>query len=463
MLGKLKTKVPSWIVDGAIVGLFFLIAYFIQTRAIGKMAYPSTDEGVYLYSSKLIAQGFTPYKDFFLTHMPFLMYLNAGLLELVKFNMNAYHFVYTFWTLSAILPIYFIVKKIGQSRLAGVLSVLLFATFVEMVGWDMHFFAIRQASLPFLAWGIFFLDFKKNLSLAALFLALFAICLSTNIILASGLILSYLVFDFIFNRKDFDFKKLIWPAVIFIGIIGSQIALLAHTANGLNDVIWFQVNRSPVDLQTRILIIKGVLPKNWPIIAFGLGGIFALRKSSIYLSVFNLLAILTVLFVGNSFLGHYITILAVGFAISAGILFGALFRLGKIVRWAILFFVLIGIFVSSYQFLRLELLSKKKPVFFEVVNALEQAPEPILSNEPIYALYAGKDLTFHYDVADMRHFDIAGGGLPEKKWLELAEKSQTVFIEPRLVGVLPQSARDYISQNFSSTYDNGNESVWVRN
>lgn len=48
-----------------IIFVIFIINILIQNWNLGLLILPGSDEGVYLYSAKLLGQGFMPYKDFF--------------------------------------------------------------------------------------------------------------------------------------------------------------------------------------------------------------------------------------------------------------------------------------------------------------------------------------------------------------------------------------------------------------
>lgn len=457
-----KFTIRPWMIDIVIVTVFFVLYSCLQCYAIGKVVYVATDEGVYLYGAKLISQGYLIYRDFFLGHMPFLMYLNALILPLVKFNLNIFHYIYAFWTISTIIPLYLTIKSLTKNRLAAVLALVVFATFVEMAQWDMHFFAIRQASLPFLAWGIYFLSARKNLILAALFLALFAICLQTNVILAAILLIVYFCAEVGFNKTHFTFKQWFWPTVVFIVPILASIIFLSLVKNGFKDVILFQTDRLAVDLQTRMEMLLILLKQNWPIFAFGLAGSFVFKSKTAYISIFNLLAIPIIILSGNSFYNHYLVVMAVTLTISTGLLLGVIFNYSKYLAIPATFFVVAAVLMASFSQLNFTLIQDRNRSFFETVGVLKSAPEPVLANEPIYALYANKNLTFHYDVADMRHFQSQDETLPEEKYLDLIKNSQSILLEPFLSGCLTQGALDYISENFKNIYDNGNESVWVR-
>jgi hypothetical protein len=452
---------PIWI-DAVIVGIFFIFLLFIQTRTIGKFVYLPSDEGVYLYASKLIIHGFIPYKDFFLAHMPFLMYANAALLSAVRFNLNIYHWIYTIWVLSMVFPVYLVTKKLTNNRLAAFLSVLLLFSFVELAKWGVHIFAIRQASLPFLAWAIFFLTNKKNLALAAFFLALFAVCLMTNLLLSAALIVSYLVFQFIYERKSFSFKRLLWPLLIFAFVVGSQLAFIFLLPNGYKDVIGFQITRSAVDMHMRLSMIGADFAEDWPLLLFGLLGVFVFKKETAFLSVFNALAIIIVISTGNSFYVDYLSVLAVSLAISAGVLFGVVFSLNRLVIWPALAIVLLGVYFSDFKFLQFEVMENKSQDFFAAVNVIKNIPEPIFSDEPLFAIYSNKNLTFHYHVADMRYYSETYENISTAEYLKLLSESGSVLLNRNLKSLLPREPAEYISQHFDEVYFNGVVGIYIK-
>ena len=148
--------------------LLFLGNVVLQSWALGRQELPDPpDEGVYLYQAKLITQGYLPYRDFAMTsHVPFLMYLNALVLKLCNFDMLTYHRIYVVWVFLTIFPLFSTVVYFTRSRVASLLSCIFFCTFTELVQWDAHFFAIRQASLPFFACFIYCFFVRKKAKLS---------------------------------------------------------------------------------------------------------------------------------------------------------------------------------------------------------------------------------------------------------------------------------------------------------
>src|SRR5258708_18833176 len=122
-------------------------------------------------------QVLTLYKDIEMqNHVPFPIYLNGLVLKLCHYDILTYHVIYTAWVFLTIFPLFYTVLHFTRSRLASSFSVVLFSTFVEMVQWDMHLFAIRQGSMPFFACFVYFFFVKKKETLSQLFLSLFSFC-----------------------------------------------------------------------------------------------------------------------------------------------------------------------------------------------------------------------------------------------------------------------------------------------
>lgn len=446
--------------------LFYIVNLIIQNYNLGKIVNVSTDEGVYLYSAKLLGEGLIPYRDFFLTHPPYLLYPASFILFITNFNLNLFHFLYTAWVFSIIFPIYFIILKFTKSRLATSLGIILLSTFSEFVQWDPRFFALRQASLPFLSFSLYFIFYKPRPKIAGLMLGLFAISLIQNLILSLCLIISILLSDCLQQRVSFTMIKKnlkqnlpflsIFSLIFFFGYI--TILLIP---NGYNNIVLYQLERPFLPYLTRLEWINlYILRNNWPILLTGIAGLFIFVRRAKIISFYNIFSILTIFF-GSSFYPHYISPLVVGFTISSGLLFSYLIQplVGKIIVTSV---ILISIFYSSYSHLKYNLIERVTPDFFQIVNVLRDTPEPLFTFEPIYGLYAKKNLTFHYYVADMRYFRVLYKNLDEQSYLRELKKSRTILLEPFALAFIPLSIRNYIDYNFRSVYSDGINTVYIK-
>lgn len=451
--------------DLVIVLLIFAANFLIQQYNIGKLVYTFTDEGVYLYSAKLLNQGLLPYKDFFLAQPFYLLYAVAFILRLTNFDLNIFHLIYIIWVFSAIFPIYFIILKLTKSRLASILGIILFSTFTEFVQWDSHFFAFRQASQTFLAFGLFFLIVKYKPKVAGFILGIFAITLLQNLLLALSLIVAILSFNYLYKMISFiailkSYTNFVLPLLLisFIGYI--VIALLPY---GFENTIIFQKDRPFLPYTTRIEWLKTyTLANNLPILIFGLlGSLFLVKSKEGWLGLFNILAIIIAVFSGSFYYPHYTTILAVGFSISSGFLFANLGRL-NFIKVLITILVLGSIYISSYKELKQHLIVNKSPEFFTTISFLKKTPAPLFTLEPIYALYAQKDIVFHYQIADMRSLKILNHNLKTSEYLVLLSQSNTILLEPSARTMLSKIPLSYIDSNFEIVYSNSIEQIYVR-
>lgn len=448
--------------------LFILIFLYmsnliIQNYNLGKLVYVANDEGVYLYSAKLITGGFIPYKDFFLAQPAFLTHLAGFLLKAVNFNIELFRLLYTCWVFSIIFPIFLIIFKFTKSIFAAIMSIMLLSTFSELVQWDMHSFALREASLPFLAFAIYFIFVKPRLRLSGLLLGLFAISLVSNLLI-SLLFIFLLITSELFSGKKMlkilQEKSLLIFTFILVNIFGYLPIIL--TPHGYDNLIGYQLERPLLSYITRIGLIKlYTLKNNWPILLFGFLGSLIINKTLILFGLFNILSFVIVLFLGGSYYPHYLSILAVGLAITSGFLIKLLSKtyLSKIIISCI---VLFSIFSSSYYHLKTHLIDTTTPDFYQIINVLKTTPQPLFTFEPIYGLYANKELTYHYYVADMRYFRVMGTNLDKAQYLNILKKSNTVLVEPFMLSLMSSDILDKIKADFVPIYSTDGVYIYVK-
>lgn len=435
--------------------LFFAGNIMLHAVNLGKSVYVFTDEGVYLYAAKLLGQGLIPYKDFFLAHPPYLLYPTQAILFLTNFNLNFFHFIYMVWFFGTIFPLYSVLLKFTKSNLATILSIVLFSTFAELIQWDAHFFALRQASMPLLIFSLYFTFVQQKSKLAGLLLGIFALSLVSNLLISLCLIIA------LYFSKPWSFKLKSFLVTFSLTSISGYL-LIMLIPNGPTNVITYQMSRTLIPYATRLEWIKiYLLANNWPILLLGLAGTIAASKKWLWLNVFNILSIITVIFIGPSFYPHYVTSLAVGFTLSSGVLI-SLFSHSLYQKILITAVVLTSIYLSSYNHLKYHLLDNKTPRFFQVVDLLKQMPEPIFTFEPIYGLYAKQDLTFHYFASDMRYFRVTGTNLADLEYLNILARSNTVLLEPFANSLLTQKSLQYIENNFVLTYQDNEHKIYIR-
>jgi hypothetical protein len=454
------------IVNFCIALLLFLGNVVIQSWGLGRQELPDPpDEGVYLYQAKLITQGYLPYRDFAMTsHVPFLMYLNALVLKLCNFDMLAYHRTYVAWVFLTIFPLFATVLYFTRSRVASVLSVVLFSTFAEFVQMDAHFFEIREASLPFFACFIYFFFVERKETLSYIFLSLFSFCLITNFFISLVFVITVFLYGCMKHRRSIGewIKKYIRTCWVFVLLTGTYFCFVALIPGSLSNLLAVQKDIYPY-LQ-RLIDVKDMMSLNWPIFLFGtLGILFSIKKIPL-LSLLSILTLLIAAFISGSFYTHYLSIIAVPFAIMGGISISKILRIlnSNEIKIAFIGMFLIALYQTVYSNLAWNLITETTPDFFKTVRVLEHSPEPLFTLQPIYALYAHKNLVMYYNTAEMRVFRATNTNLSDEMYHAILNRSNTVLLEPFANSKLPQEVKEEIFQNYTLTYTNGIENVYVR-
>lgn len=458
---KTFKKIP-WL-DILLPTTIFSVNLFIQNYNLGQLVNVFTDEGVYLYSAKLLTDGLIPYKDFFLGQPFYILIVPAILLLFSVFNINIFHFLYTIWFFSIIFPLYFIIVKLTNNRLAAILALILFSTYQELVQWGTHQLDLRQTALPLLTIALFFIYVKPKLKIAAIFLAFFALSIVTNLLLSIYLILLLMLGDFILGKKSIF--KLLKEYRIFILIFGIITTLcygiLFLIPGSFDNFILYQLNRPFLSYDTRLDWLRDGLISNWPIFLFGFLGSFIVNKNVKFLGIFNIIGGLTIVFVGSNFYVHYLTILAVSLTISSAVAISYFAHVN--LKFALVILIFLGIFQTSFDNLKYQLIDKKTPEFFTAISIIKKFPGPLFTFEPIYDLYSRKSLTFHYNVADMRYFRVMGTNLTEEQYINILNRTNTVLIEPFAKSMIPFSIQDYIKGNFNLVYLDTFQEIYTRN
>lgn len=432
---------------------FFAANIFVQNYNLGKFLDVISDEGVYLYAAKLIGDGFVPYTDFFLAHPPFLMVVNAGLLKLTLQDMNVFHSVYTMIIFSTLFPLYSLVQKITKNTVAATLSLLLFSTYQGLVVMHAREFSLRAVSLPFLAFALYFFYCKQKPKVSALFLSYFAMTIIPNLLL-SLVLLAAMVFEsyLISPNLKRTVKKFLPMLIVFNISVLAYYGLTFLIPSAFDNIVNFQLARKLLPFANRKEILDTQMLLDWPMYYFGIFGGLLLLKRYTSLGIFSLAIIPVTVFTGVSFYDHYLIISAVTLAIGAGV-FIHHFAKSQFLALGMVALVLFTIYKTAYDNLRFALLERKVPEFFTVVNLVKNEKKPLFSIEPIHALYAKKDLTFSYYVADMRAFGTLKEQLDSSKHVNILERSNTIIIGPFENRVITGSVLDYISRNYRLIYE----------
>lgn len=130
---------------------------------------------------------------------------------------------------------------------------------------------------------------------------------------------------------------------------------------------------------------------------------------------------------------------SVGICLAIGVSLNSL-RLRAWARATFLLFYLLLAYVVSGNHLRYNLIEAQSPDFFYTVAMLERLPGPLLTLEPIYAVFAQKTITPFYMMADPRYYDVANRTIPDSLQFALIAQSQTILLDNHTRALLSQDS-----------------------
>lgn len=440
---------------------FFVANLYLQTYNFGKFLDVITDEGVYLYAAKLVTQGLVPYKDFFLAHPPFLIAILAPLLKLVAFDINWFHFVYSILVLTTLFPLFFLVRYLTKSTIAASLSLVLFSTYQGLVSLYAREFSLRAFSLPFLAFALYFFYGKKNQLVAGALLALFAMAIIPNALLAVAFVACLLLEK---STSEQSIKRVFLhyrPFLLSFGALTlAYYAVTLLIPSAYDNIITFQVSRPSLSFTERINILHEQALLDWPLYLFGMIGAIVMLKKHVALGLYVFASILLTVFTGKSFYEHYLIILAVPLILAAGFFFQILTK--RLFTPLAVALVLLIIYQNAYHALYNELIVRTSPHDFEAIARLKAVPEPVFTDEPILALYAGKTITPAYFAADMRAFATQEKSLDDPQYATTLQNSQAVILGPYGNPLITPKVEAYIEGKFQLIYESPWYKIYIR-
>lgn len=441
------------------VAVLWAAVLFAALSSLGRAVVPGLDEGVYLYAAKLMADGRLPYRDFFLSHPPWTMAAASLVLSAVGWSIPAFNALYTAWCLTPVFPIAHTAHALTLRRTPALAAAVLFLSCPELLRWDVRFFALRQASLPFLAFALWALWVKRRPGPAGVLLGLFGAGLVPHAVLAvlAGAAAAVSL------RRDGDSAGARRLLLALGATLAAAYLPLLLVPGGAEALLGFQLSRVRLPAGVRLARFLGdTLPGNAPILLAGLAGSCLLPARARPLAVLNLVGLPVVLLLPASWYPHYVSSFVPALALSAAVLLGVaaerLPRAGRLAAPALAAASLVLGVVALW-----EPWTRTTPSELAAIRTLERAPEPLLSFEPIYALYARRELTFHRHVADMRSFRVSGlPALDDATFLEVLSRSRSVLVERSLARSLTPARTEALRRDFVAVHAGPSHVVLVR-
>lgn len=443
-----------------LVLLLYSATLLAALATLGRTIVPALDEGVYLTAARLMVHdGLLPFRDFSLVHPPFTVALAGLVLEAVGGRMVLFDALYTAWCLCAVFPLARTVRALTGDRRAALVAALLFLTFPEFLRWDARFFGLRQASLPFLAFALEALWVRRKPAVAGVLLGLFGAGLVPHAFLAvilggaSTLMLA----------RDGEVRAGRRFAVALVAtltlIYGATVLIPGFWASAFG----FQVSRERVPALDRFARVAfEVLPESGPILLAGLAGSFLLPARARAVAWLHLVGLPVVLLAPPSFYPHYLSSFGLSLALAAGALVARLGARGHAGGRAVAAGTVGAAILASGLALK-EPLSRTTPHLFRVVAALRQVPGPLLCLEPVYAHWAGREMTFHYHVTDLRYASRTNVEvLDDGSFFDVVSRSRSVLVDANLEPFLTPDRRALLQREFAVAYRDPRNVVLTR-
>ncbi|MBK8596880.1 MAG: hypothetical protein IPP07_06940 [Holophagales bacterium] len=455
------TRVRFWLPAVAV----YVGAFLAQTWTLGKVMLPSVDEGVYLYVARLILDGKVPYRDFFISHPPWEFLGAAGGLWVTGGDVPAFSVFYAAWVLLALFPIYRTVASLTGRLLPAFWAVVLFVTYPDFARWDARFFALRQASVPFLALGVDLALRGKRPALAGSLLGVFAACVIPNVPIALLVLAGLVLFGSEGGPGDVarsvrQQKRLLFSFVLTAGALYG----VAFAIPGAPwDLVLFQFGRPRAPILERLLNVwTDSLPASAVLLLLGFFGAFLVFRASRGISLAAAAGFLLGLLAYNYYSAHHLASVVPLMAISAGVAFSIVSR-GRTAEIVASAGLALALGVTALPALKGPLIDARSPNLFRVVQELEACREPVFTAQPLYALHAGRRLTFHRFAADMRSFRVSN--LPpfsDEDFADVVSRSNTVLLEPLLFTMLTPARMQLLAGQFAIRFQDPEHGILVR-
>src|SRR5207237_154780 len=147
-----------------------------------------------------------------------------------------------------------------------------YSTFDAMVRADVHSVSLRHMTLPLLAFAIWFATTRPRPKAAGALLGLFAVSLVTNAIIAAALLLSLWAGDVAWKRRS-PFAWLreeapLWVTFALVCLVGYGATFAIP--GSFSNVLGYHLGRPRSPLSLRLTMLRGLVPQNWPIFAWGI-------------------------------------------------------------------------------------------------------------------------------------------------------------------------------------------------
>lgn len=433
-------------VKGIIIIIIFLIVN-IALRSLNLTSLPDSydpyDEGVYLYSAKLIDKGQVPYRDFELVHPPLYIYF-LSFLDNLNLSVAGLRVVNIIISSLVIIFIYLIARKVSQGYFIPIAS-LVFYTVSPSLFLYSRVVILEPVMTLFIIMALYcflFSENKTNKILSGLFLAIACFIRMTAIFAFIGLMLIKAILkkkSFFKEEKHFILSFIISFLIIFF--------IFLMIPNFFNDIFLFQLTRSRLSWLARFDQLAMIFKFDFLLLGIGfLASLFLLfSKSQIVkiLSFFNIFTFIIIFFVTKTFYAHYLIQIIPTLSIVLAILASRMLAIKKL-KYLNLF--LVGIL--ALQIFNIgKLASNKNNIIPQIVDELKKGEGYLYTATPSFALSSSREITpWYYSNVSFAAYE---KDISSVELIEIINKSQTILFDSRSSWQLPQEVQDYVFNNFN--------------
>jgi len=441
-----------------------LLVLFIGIRSINFLNIPPEhmyDEGAFLYASKLIAQGYIPYKNFAASHMPVYLYLLSFLWRL-GLNFVGIHIFHLLLTSLIIVPTYLITKHF-TNRIFGILGGF-FLVFSGSLFYFSRIVILDPIILLLISFALYFYFCEKKKYSKLLSGIFFGLAVSVKI---TGLITLFcLLLASLFYSKD---KKVFFKSAlkIILGFCLIMIPLfiwLFTIPNSFSNLItlhlikqyqlgWFLKLNELINLWTYDFFILFLAPLVSIFILF-----ITKNRDIKILVTSSLMGLLISFFAFKTFYSQHTTqfISALSIVLCYSLFLFYRYLSIKIKPGLIILSCLIILTISTLPFFQTEFSRTITPER-EVVEVLKSGKGFLYTATPYFALRSKREITPWYYMAlpDSAHKN----KIPFKEMNKIMSKSNTILLNLRAKRYLPKETLSFIHNNFRIIYQNTNYTI----
>ncbi|CAN5433296.1 hypothetical protein BH11BAC2_BH11BAC2_00100 [soil metagenome] len=254
-----KNNFIFWIVGTFLVALFYMILKMYSMQPyVG-------DESIYIYQGKMLAQGFTPYRDYAMAHPPVQTIFIAAVIKLFGYSLLGFRMIPILWTLIAgILLSVMVRKELGS--IAAVFSMALFILAYEPLRASIHFTGVNMTITLLMA------SLLAHRNKKIILCAVFAILAIYTRLYALPAVFALLLITF-YTDKKVGINLLKWELLLGFSLF-IIFGLWTGFGSMINDIFLFQAQKTKMSLDKLNDMRDGVLFHNSiPLILFILGSV----------------------------------------------------------------------------------------------------------------------------------------------------------------------------------------------